>query len=168
MALVNMRRLLGAAEEGGWAVGSFSVANMECVRGVVRAAEETRSPIILQIAESRLPHSPLALMGPMMLAAARGASVPVAVHLDHGKTLICLEEALEMGFTSVMCDGSDLPIAENIALTEKVVSLAGRTGAAVEAEVGRVCRGEDGSDSPEEISQLAATIIHASLRPSIS
>ena len=83
----------------------------------------------------------------MMLAAAEKASVPVAVHLDHGKTLPCLKEALSLGFTSVMCDGSDLPIEENAALTEKVVSLARETGAAVEAEVGRVGRGEDGSES---------------------
>ena len=149
-----MRSLLKAAGEGGWAVGSFSVANMECIRGVIRAAEELRSPAIIQIAEIRLPYSPLRLIGPMMLSAADSASVPVAVHLDHGKTLPCVKEALALGFTSVMCDGSELPIEENAALTAQVVSLAKETGAAVEAEVGRVGRGEDGSESAEQIASL--------------
>ncbi len=154
MALVNMRSLLKDANAGGWAVGSFSVANMECIRGVISAAEEARAPIILQIAEVRLPHSPLYLIGPMMLAAAKRASVPVAVHLDHGKTLPCIREALDLGFTSVMCDGSELPIADNVKLTEQVVSLARETGAAVEAEVGRVGRGEDGSEMEAQIASL--------------
>ncbi|MBR3740367.1 MAG: ketose-bisphosphate aldolase [Clostridia bacterium] len=154
MALVNMRSLLRAADAGGWAVGSFSVANMECIRGVLNAAEELRAPVILQIAEVRLPHSPLYLIGPMMLAAAKSASVPVAVHLDHGKTLACIREALDLGFTSVMCDGSELPIDENVKLTEQVVSLAKTYGAAVEAEVGRVGRGEDGSEAEAQIASL--------------
>ena len=154
MSLVNMRDLLRQAEAGRYAVGSFSVANMECIRGVIQAAEACKSPVIIQIAEIRLPYSPLHLIGPMMLAAAREASVPVAVHLDHGKTLACVREALDLGFTSVMCDGSDLPIDDNVALTRQVVALAAKTGAAVEAEVGRVGRGEDGSEMKEQIASL--------------
>ena len=88
MGLVNMRTLLKKAEEGSWAVGSFSVANMECIEGVIAAAEACRAPIIMQIAEARLPYSPLHLIGPMMIAAAEHAHVPVAVHLDHGKRWI--------------------------------------------------------------------------------
>ena len=149
-----MRDLLAEAEKGRYAVGAFSVANMECIRGVLAAAEELRAPVIMQIAESRLPHSPLYLIAPMMLAAARRASVPVAVHRDHGKTLGCLREALELGFTSVMCDGSDKPIAENLALTEEVVKTAARYGAAVEAEVGRVGRTEEGGDAAEKIASI--------------
>jgi len=154
MALVNMRFLLRRAEEGGYAVGSFSVANMECIRGVIRAAEALNAPAILQIAEVRLPHSPLFLIGPMMLAAAEQAKVPIAVHLDHGKTLPVIQEALDLGFTSVMCDGSELPIEQNVELTKKVVAMAQKTGAAVEAEVGRVGRGEDGSEMAEQIAPL--------------
>ena len=154
MALVNMRELLRKAREGGYAVGSFSAANMECIRGIIRAAEKCRSPVILQVAEIRLPYSPLSWIGSMMLAAAREASVPVAVHLDHGKTVGVIRQALEIGFTSVMCDGSDLPIDQNVALTGEVVRMAAETGAAVEAEVGRVGRGEDGSDVKEEIATL--------------
>ncbi len=145
MPLCNMKDLLKKAEEGNYAVGSFSVANMEMILGVVKAAEETRSPIILQIAEVRLNHSPLNIIGPAMLAAAKGASVPVAVHLDHGTSLECIGQALRLGFTSVMFDGSHLPFEENVEMTKQVVEMAKSTGAAVEAEIGCVGGSEDGS-----------------------
>lgn len=145
MALVNMKALLSDAQKGNYAVGSFSIANMEMVLGVIKAAEETKSPIILQIAEVRLNHSPLALIGPLMIAAAKNAKVPVAVHLDHGTTLGCIEEALKLGFTSVMFDGSHLPFEENVKMTKKVTELAKPYGAAVEAEIGCVGGSEDGS-----------------------
>lgn len=143
--LVNMKELLKKAQEGSYAVGSFSVANMEMILGVVKAAEEMRSPIILQIAEVRLNHSPLEIIGPCMLAAARNATVPVAVHLDHGTTLECIKKALKLGFTSVMFDGSHLPFEENAERTKEVVALAKEYGAATEAEIGCVGGSEDGS-----------------------
>lgn len=162
MPLVNMKTLLADAEKRNYAVGSFSVANMEMVLGVIKAAEETKSPIILQIAEVRLNHSPLALIGPLMVAAAEEAEVPVAVHLDHGKTLSCIEQALDLGFTSVMFDGSHLPVDENIEITKKVVALAKEYGAATEAEIGCVGGSEDGSEdiainctSPEQAKRFA-------------
>ena len=144
--LVNMKDLLRDAQKGGYAVGSFSVANMEMVRGVIAAAEEAKAPIILQIAEVRLNHSPLALIGPLMVAAAKEAKVPVAVHLDHGTTLPCIRQALDLGFTSVMFDGSHLPLEENIRITKEVVAMAKPFGAAVEAEIGCVGGSEDGSE----------------------
>ncbi len=144
--LVNMKELLKKAQEGGYAIGSFSVANMEMILGVVKAAEEMNSPIILQIAEVRLNHSPLKIIGPTMLAAAKNAKVPVAVHLDHGTTLGCIREALELGFTSVMFDGSHLPFEENVKMTGQVVALAKEYGAATEAEIGCVGGSEDGSE----------------------
>ncbi len=154
MSLANMRDLLDRARDGGYAVGSFSVANMECIEGVLAAAEETGAPIIMQIAEPRVQYSPLYLVGPMMMAAARAARVPVAVHLDHGRTLACIREALDLGFTSVMYDGSLLPIEENIATTREVQALAKAYGASVEAEVGCVGKGEDGSDCPVWIARI--------------
>lgn len=102
MPLVKMSPLLKKAREEGYAVGSFSVANMEMVLGVLKAVEETKSPAIIQIAEVRLNHSPLELIGPLMVAAAKQSSVPVAVHFDHGKTIEKITQALEIGFTSVM------------------------------------------------------------------
>lgn len=144
--LVNMRDLLEDAEIGNYAVGSFSVANMEMVLGVLKAAKELNAPVILQIAEVRLKQSPLEIIGPLMVAAAENASTPVAVHFDHGKTIEKITEALDIGFTSVMFDGSHLPLEENIEMTKKVISTAEEYDAAVEAEIGCVGGSEDGSE----------------------
>ena len=144
--LVNMRELLADAMDGNYAVGSFSVANMEMVLGVLKAAEEFKAPVILQIAEVRLKQSPLEVIGPLMVAAAENAPTPVAVHFDHGKTLEKITQALDIGFTSVMFDGSHLPLEENIAFTKKVISVADEYDAAVEAEIGCVGGSEDGSE----------------------
>ena len=145
MGLVKMKDLLNQASEQNRAVGAFSVGNLEMIKGAVKAAEEMNTPIILQIAEVRLPHSPLSLMGPMMVEAARNAKVEIAVHLDHGKTIGVLRQALEYGFTSVMMDGSTLPFEENINKTLEAARLAKEYGATVEAELGLVGGSEDGS-----------------------
>lgn len=144
--LVNMKELLADAQKGNYAVGSFSVANMEMVLGVLQAAEELKAPVILQIAEVRLKQSPLELIGPLMVAAAKNAKTPVAVHFDHGKTVEKISQALELGFTSVMFDGSHLPLDENIEMTKQVMALAAPYGATVEAEIGCVGGSEDGSE----------------------
>ncbi len=140
-----MRELLLQAEKNNAAVGAFSVGNMEMVMGAIRAAEEMNTPIILQIAEVRLKHSPLHLMAPMMLAAAKEAKVDVAVHLDHGTTMETIQRALELGFTSVMYDGSAGDLKENIRNTQSVAALARKYGAAVEAELGVIGKSEDGT-----------------------
>lgn len=145
MALVTMKSLLEQAKNNHKGVGAFSVGNMEMVKGAIQAAEELDTPIILQIAEVRLKHSPLALMGPMMVQAAREAKVDVAVHLDHGLTMDVVKQALELGFTSVMFDSSTYPFEENIVRTKEVVELAKKYGATVEAELGLVGGSEDGS-----------------------
>ena len=145
MALVKMKDLLRRAEEKNIGCGAFSVGNMEMVRGAIRAAEELDTPIILQIAEVRLKNSPLHLMGPMMVQAAKEAKVDVAVHLDHGLTFETVDKALELGFTSVMLDASTLPFEENIAKVKAVVEKARKYGATVEAELGLVGGSEDGS-----------------------
>ena len=145
MALVKMKDLLKRAEEKNIGCGAFSVGNMEMVKGAIRAAEELNTPIILQIAEVRLKNSPLHLMGPMMVQAAKEAKVDVAVHLDHGLTFESVDKALELGFTSVMLDASTLPFEENIAKVKTVVEKARKYGATVEAELGLVGGSEDGS-----------------------
>lgn len=144
--LVNMRELLADAQAGDYAVGSFSVANMEMVLGVLQAAKELSAPVILQIAEVRLKQSPLELIGSLMVAAAENADTPVAVHFDHGKTLEKISQALDLGFTSVMFDGSHLPLDENIEMTKKVIAMAEEYDASVEAEIGCVGGSEDGSE----------------------
>lgn len=150
LALVTMKKLLDEAGRKNVAVGAFSVGNMEMVMGAVRAAEELDTPIILQIAEVRLKNSPLELMGPMMLAAAKNAKVDIAVHLDHGLKFETVQKALELGFTSVMFDGSLLPLKENIKQVHAVVAEAYKYGATVEAELG-VVGGNEGEGKKHEI-----------------
>ncbi|MCR5153388.1 MAG: class II aldolase [Lachnospiraceae bacterium] len=147
MALVKMKELLLDAEKRNYGVGAFSVANMEMVMGAIKAAEELDSPVILQVAQVRLPYSPLEIFAPMMVAAAEKAEVPIAVHFDHGTSYECIKESLDLGFTSVMIDASTKPIEENIKLTSQVVELAARYGATVEAEVGQLGMTEDGKGS---------------------
>ncbi len=150
VALVPMKKLLENAEKNNIAVGAFSVGNMEMVMGAVAAAEELNTPIILQIAECRLKNSPLELMGPMMLSAAKNAKVDIAVHLDHGLKIETVAKALQMGFTSVMFDGSTLPLEENIRAVKQVRQMADEYGATVEAELG-VVGGNEGDGAAHEI-----------------
>ena len=145
MALVTMKELLRRAQADGKGVGAFNVGDMEMVIGAVRAAEELRTPVILQIAEKRMGHSPLSLMGPMMVSAAREASVDIALNLDHGATMEVVERSLDLGFTSVMFDSSDFPFEENVRRTQAVVELAAKYGATVEAELGLVGGSEGGA-----------------------
>ncbi len=161
VSLVDMKSLLWKAEQGNYGIGAFSVGNMEMIMGAVKAAEDCDSPAILQIAQIRLPYSPLYLIGPMMLAAARNASVPIAVHLDHGMDIAVIKEALELGFNSVMIDASLLPIEENIEMVKKVKDMADHYGASVEAEVGQLGKSEDGAkdtgifySNPVEVKEL--------------
>ncbi len=148
MPLVRMGTLLRGAARHGRCVGAFSVANLEMILGAVRAAEAAHTPIILQIAEARLATSPLAIFGPTMVAAASGAAVDIAVHLDHGLSDACMQQALALGFTSVMFDGSHLTLDENIDKTCQVMAWARASAADVEAEIGRVGRTEDGKEAP--------------------
>lgn len=145
MSLANMKDLLAQARAQSRAVGAFSVSSIDMIHGVIRAAEATQTPVILQVAQVRLPHSPLPVIGAAMLSAARAADVPVGVHLDHGLTEDCIRQALDLGFTSVMFDGSRLPMDENIARTREIAALARQYGASVEAEIGVVGKTETGA-----------------------
>lgn len=144
MSLATLKELINRADKKGIAVGAFSVGNMEMVIGAIRAAEELNTPIILQIAEVRLSTSPLKIIGPMMVAAAENSNIDICVHFDHGLNYGTVLDALDLGFSSVMLDGSLLPFEENIALTKKVVEVASEYGASVEAELGVVGGNEGG------------------------
>lgn len=144
MALVKVSTLLKRARENGVGCGSFSVYSMEALMGTVKAAEELKTPVILQLAEARFKTAPLELMGPMMINAAKEAGVDMAVHLDHGRSMEVVKKALDMGFTSVMYDGSALPFEENVADSCAAKVMAERYGADVEAELGLVGKSEDG------------------------
>lgn len=150
MSLVTLKELLKRADKKGVAVGAFSVGNMEMVLGAIRAAEELDTPIILQIAEVRLPTSPLNVIGPMMVAAAENSKIDICVHFDHGLNYETVLQALDLGFSSVMLDGSLLSYEDNIALTKKVVEDAKEYGASVEAELG-VVGGNEGGGKAHEI-----------------
>ena len=143
MSLVSMKELIADADAVGVGIGAFNVGNMEMIIGVIKAAEESGTPVIMQIAEGRLRYSPLHIIGPAMLAASRSAKVDVAVHLDHGRTMKTIRQALELGFTSVMYDGSSLPYKGNVSNTRRVVEIAAEYGAAVECELGVVGGSED-------------------------
>ncbi|PWJ32328.1 fructose-bisphosphate aldolase class II [Faecalicatena orotica] len=145
--LVTLKEILNLCEAKGCAVGSFNTPNLESIMAVIGAAEELNVPVIIQHAQVHEEIMPLATIGPIMLELASQAKVPVAVHIDHGETVEYIYRALNLGFTSVMYDGSTLPFEENAANTRLVVSLAKRTGASVEAEIGCMGRRETGAGS---------------------
>lgn len=142
--LVTLNEILAIAEERSCAVGAFNTPNLECVTAVLRAAEALDVPVILSHAELHEAVAPLAVIGPVMVQAAKNAKVPVCVHLDHCETLSYMEQALKLGFTGVMYDGSVLPYGENVANTKLAVAMAREYGANVEAEIGTLASREGG------------------------
>lgn len=129
---------MGDAFNRNYAVGAFNCLSLENVIGAIEAAEELRSPIILELAEVQFPYSPIELMAPIFLEKAHKASVPVCVHLDHGQSYATCAKAIRLGFNSVMIDSSTLPFEENIKATREVVRMAKAFGVDVEAELGMV------------------------------
>ena len=136
--LVSFKSILQNARSGRYAVGAFNCLSLEHVMGAIAAAEELKSPIILQLAEVQFPCAPMELMAPVYLEAAKRASVPVAVHLDHGQSLETCVKAIQLGFNSVMFDGAELSFEENVRQTAEIVRIAHAAGVDVEAELGRV------------------------------
>ena len=143
--LVTLNEVMKIAEERGIAVGSFNAIGFDSLLAVIGAAEELNLPVIIQFAQCHEEWIPLDVIGPVMVEAAKKASVPVCVNLDHGETLNYLERALEIGFTAIMYDGSTLSYEENLANTKKAVAMAAKTGASVEAELGSMGRRESGA-----------------------
>lgn len=152
--LVSMRELLADAEKNNYAVGGFNCPTLENVYGVMQAAEKEQVPVILSFPQVHEKTVPLKVIGPILLQAARDAKVPVCVHLDHGSTVAYVEEALRLGFNSVMYDGSKLSLAENIRNTQAVVKLARKYQADVEAELGGIAGDEAGISSGDTESKL--------------
>ena len=151
--LVTLKEILKLAEAKKCAVGSFNTPNFESIHAVLGAAEELNQPVILMHAQV---HEEMGLckmeeIAPLMLFMADRASVPVCVHLDHGTDLDYLKKGLDLGFTSVMYDGSTLPDDLNYANTQIAVSLAAQTGASVEAEIGSMGARESGEPGGESI-----------------
>ncbi|MDF2921276.1 MAG: ketose-bisphosphate aldolase [Paenibacillaceae bacterium] len=153
--LVPMTDILEAAEEKGCAAGSFNTPNLECIMAVVETAEQLGVPVIISHAQLHESFMPIGKIGPVMLHFAKTASVPVCVHLDHGEDLEYVEQALKLGFTSVMYDGSLLSYEENVRNTVETVRLAKRFHASVEAELGILGgREAGGSDAGGPVEDL--------------
>lgn len=143
--LVTLKEILQIAEEKKVAVGAFNAVNLESLQANFQAAEEIDVPLIIQFAQCHESLIPLELIGPLMIDFAKKAAGPVCVHLDHGETLEYLQQALEIGFTGIMYDGSTLPYEENLANSAKAVEMARKYGASVEAELGSMGRRESGA-----------------------
>lgn len=146
MYLVSMKEMLNTAKDNGYAVGQFNVNNLEYAQAILEAAEEEQSPVILGISEGAARYMggyKVAVKMAEALMEENGTTVPVAMHLDHGSSFEQCARAIHAGFSSVMYDGSHLPLEENIANTKKVVELAHIHGVSVEAELGRIGGEED-------------------------
>ncbi|MHB8171144.1 MAG: class II fructose-1,6-bisphosphate aldolase [Thermincolia bacterium] len=143
MSLVPITDLLKKAEEGGYAVGAFNCNNMEMVQAIIAAAEAERSPVIMQASQGAIKYAGIEFITALAKIAAENATVPVALHLDHGTHFEQVMMCIRKGFSSVMIDGSKLPLKENIALTKKVIDVAHSVGVSVEAELGKIGGTED-------------------------
>ena len=146
MALVTSKELLSDAQKNGYAVGAFNVENMEMVQAVIAAAEELRSPVIMQTTPSTLKYADAEYFYANVAAAAKKATVPVVMHLDHGSSFELAMKAFRAGYTSIMIDGSHSVLEENIAITKAVVDACHAAGVPVEAELGKVGGKEDDLD----------------------
>lgn len=149
MALVTTKQLLLDAQKGGYAVGAFNVENMEMVQAVVAAAEELRSPVIMQTTPSTVKYANLNYFYGNVKVAAQESSVPVVIHLDHGNSFELAMQAYRTGYTSIMIDGSHEGFEDNIALTSAVVKACHPGEVPIEAELGKVGGKEDDLDGGE-------------------
>lgn len=162
--LVNPLRYLIAGHAEGWAVGGFNVFNLESARAVVAAAANLRAPVMVQTSEGAVNHAGFGNISSIVRGLAEEAPVPVALHLDHGKSIEVARAAVEAGYTSVMIDTSRLPLDENIAATREIVEYAHARDVQVEAEIGQIAGIEDVGDVsaeatftvPEEAVRFAA------------
>lgn len=155
--LVTLNEVLPVAARDGYAVGLFNTTDSDMLQAVIEAAEETRSAVIIGTAEVLLPYGELKLIAPSIRAAAERASVPVVLHYDHGLTVERCKEAISLGFSSVMFDGSTAEGEENIALTRSVVEMCHANGISVEGEIGHVGSNEGAAESDDNAESLYTT-----------
>ena len=147
--LVTTKEMLLDAQAGHYAVGAFNVESLEFVMAVIKAAEDKKSPVIMQTTPGTVKYANLDYFAAMCKVAADAASVPVAIHLDHGDGFDRCVQAMHAGYTSVMIDGSHVPFEDNIALTASVTKVAAPLGIPVEAELGKVGGKEDDGPAVE-------------------
>jgi fructose-bisphosphate aldolase, class II len=143
MALVSIAQLMKKADAEKYAVGAFNANNMEIVQAIIEAAEEAKSPVILQASQGAIKYAGIDFISGMVKIAAEKATVPVALHLDHGNSFEQNMLCIRHGFSSVMYDGSALPLEENIRMTKRVIEVARAVGVSVEGELGKIGGTED-------------------------
>lgn len=156
--LVTLKEILDGAEQRGCAIGAFNAPNLTSARAAIAAAEALSQPVILMYAQV---HEDMGIcrleeMGPILLGFADRACVPVCVHLDHGSSFEYLRRAIDMGFSSVMYDGSALPFEENVRNTKRVIEWAHAAGCSVEAEIGTMSVSENGENAAEDVYTVPA------------
>ena len=156
MPLVNTKEMFKKAYEGGYAIGAFNVNNMEMVQAIIEAAEECKSPVILQVSAGARKYANPVYLRHLVQAAVETATIPVAMHLDHGADFEICKASIDDGFTSVMIDASSKPWDENIAITKKVVEYAHARGVVVEAELGTLAGIEDDVNVSAEHAQFTS------------
>lgn len=152
--LVSLQEILAIAEKGGFAVPAMNVYNMETVMGVIAAAEESRAPIIIQSYSRLFTNEEGYYIAPIILAAAKKATVPVCFHLDHGAGIPEVTRAMRYGATGIMIDKSTLPMEENIAITKSVVDSCAAIGIGVEGEIGHVGVAANGDEQTTEFTTV--------------
>ena len=150
--LANPLEYLRAGRASGWAVGGFNVYNLESARAVIAAATNLRAPVMIQTSEGAVKHAGFGNIASIVRHLANEAPVPVALHLDHGKSIEVARAAVEAGYTSVMIDTSRLPLEENIAATREIAEYAHARDVQVEAEIGRLAGIEDLGEEEAEAS----------------
>ena len=138
MPLVTSAEVLTKARAEGYAVGAFNLNNMEAAQAIVQAAVEENAPVIIQASQGAIKYAGLDMITAMAKVLADSSPVPVVLHLDHGTDYKQNVKCLRAGFTSLMFDGHDLPLEQNIAMTAKIVDIAHSVGLPVEAEIGSV------------------------------
>lgn len=151
--LVSLKQIIDMAENGGYAIPAFNVYNTETVMGVIKAAEEEKAPVIIQVYPRLLNEEVGYYLCPAIIAAAKKATVPVCFHLDHGPSEMEVQKALRWGATGIMYDGSVHPIDKNIENTKHIVDICGSIDVSVEGELGHI--GSVNDDAMEEFTDPA-------------
>ncbi|MBR4874268.1 MAG: class II fructose-bisphosphate aldolase [Clostridia bacterium] len=154
--LVNMNEVLRPAKAGKYAVGLFNAVNLELARGIIAAAEATRSPVIMGTAEILLPYGPLEEVSYYLVPMAKKASVPIVVHLDHGLTYDTCIKALKLGFSSIMYDCSTDSYEENVRKVKEMADIAHSYGATIEGELGHVGDNEGSAEGSNHLADPSA------------
>lgn len=148
--LVHLSELIKEAKEKKYALGAFNVENLETTLGVVRAAQKVKSPVIIQVSETSIDYAGLKAITSIVETIAReeAGDIPIALHLDHGKSFRSVAECVRVGFSSIMMDASEMPLTENIILTKQAVDFAHRKDVLVQGELG-VVKGLEEASSEE-------------------